>query len=78
MNITACFFIEEEGTESSFRGVKDTIEKQSIFCSFYTDRGSLYWHTPEADGSVDKGQFTQVRRGLHQLGISIHLRHVDV
>ena len=65
------FFVEEEGTASSFRGVKETIEKQGVFCSFYTDRGSHYWHTPEAGGRVDKTQFTQVRRGLHQLGIGI-------
>lgn len=65
------FFVEEEGTDSSFRGVKETIEKQGVFCSFYTDRGSHYWYTPEADGPVDKTQFTQVRRGLHQLGISM-------
>ncbi len=65
------FFVEEEGTNSSFLGVKETIEKQGVFCSFYTDRGSHYWYTPEAGGRVDKTQFTQVRRGLHQLGISM-------
>lgn len=65
------FFVEEEGTKSSFQGVKETIEKQGVFCSFYTDRGSHYWYTPEADGPVDKKQFTQVRRGLHQLGIDM-------
>ena len=65
------FFVEEEGTNSSFLGVKETIEKQGLFCSFYTDRGSHYWYTPEADGPVDKTQFTQFRRGLHQLGITM-------
>jgi transposase len=65
------FFVEEEGTHSSFRGVKETIEKHGLFCSFYTDRGSHYWLTPEADGPVDKTQFTQFRRGLHQLGINM-------
>lgn len=65
------FFVEEEGTHSSFRGVKETIEIHGLFCSFYTDRGSHYWHTPEADGPVNKTQFTQFRRGLHQLGINM-------
>jgi transposase len=65
------FFVEEEGTHSSFLGVKETIEKHGLFCSFYTDRGSHYWHTPEADGPVNKTQFTQFRRGLHQLGINM-------
>jgi transposase len=65
------FFVEEEGTHSSFRGVKETIEKCGLFCSFYTDRGSHYWYTPEANGPVDKTQFTQFRRGLHHLGITM-------
>lgn len=65
------FFVEEEGTSSSFLGVKETIEQHGLFCSFYTDRGTHYWYTPEADGPVDKTQFTQFRRGLHQLGISM-------
>ncbi|MFA6302690.1 MAG: ISNCY family transposase [Legionella sp.] len=65
------FFVDEEGTHSSFRGVKETIEKQGLFCSFYTDRGSHYWNTPEAGGPVDKAQYTQFRRGLNQLGITM-------
>ena len=65
------FFVDEEGTHSSFLGVKETIEKQGLFCSFFTDLGSHYWLTPEADGPVDKTQFTQFRRGLHQLGITM-------
>lgn len=65
------FFVDEEGTQSSFLGVKESIEKQGLFCSFYTDRGTHYWYTPEANGRVDKTQFTQFRRGLHQLGITM-------
>src|SRR4030065_572700 len=48
------FFVEEEGTVSSFRGVQDVIEARGLFSSFYSDRGSHYWHTPEADGTVDR------------------------
>lgn len=48
------FFVEEEGTRSSLQGVKDLIEQRGLFCSFYSDRGSHYWHTPEAGGKVDK------------------------
>lgn len=65
------FFVEEEGTDSSFRGVQETIEHQGLFCSLYTDRGSHYWHTPKADGPVDKGQFTQFRRAMRQLNIEM-------
>lgn len=67
--ITSAFFCEEEGTMSSFRGITETIEKKGVFASFYTDRGSHYWFTPEAGGKVDKRRLTQVGRALQQLGI---------
>ena len=65
------FFCDEEGTASSFRGVKETIEKKGLFCSFYSDRGSHYWHTPEAGGKVDKTNLTQFGRAMKQLGITM-------
>jgi len=65
------FFTLEEGTQSSFQGVKEVIEKKGLFCSLYTDRGSHYWLTPEAEGPVDKNHFTQFRRAMHQLGITM-------
>lgn len=65
------FFVDEEGTDSSFLGVKETIEKKGLFCSMYTDRGSHYWLTPKADGPVDKERLTQFGRAMHQLGIEM-------
>jgi transposase len=65
------FFVEEEGTESSFRGVKEVIEKRGLFSSFYTDRGSHYWYTPEAGGKVDKNNLTQFGRAMRHLGIEM-------
>ena len=67
--ITSAFLMEQEGTESTFLGLKETIERYGLFCSLYTDRGSHYWYTPEAGGKVDKHQVTQVGRALKQLGI---------
>ncbi len=67
--ITSGFFCEEEGTASSFRGITETIEKHGLFSSFYTDRGSHYFYTPEAGGKVDKATPTEVGRALKQLGI---------
>jgi hypothetical protein len=67
--ITSGFFVDQEGTWSTFQGLKETIEKYGLFCSLYTDRGSHYWYTPEAGGKVDKHQLTQVGRALKQLGI---------
>jgi transposase len=65
------FFIDEEGTISSFQGVKDTIAAHGLFCALYTDRGTHYWHTPEAGGKVDKNNLTQFGRAMHQLGIEM-------
>lgn len=65
------FFVEEEGTSSSFAGVKEVILSHGLFCSFYSDRGSHYWHTPEAGGKVDKKNLTQFGRAMHQLGIEM-------
>jgi hypothetical protein len=63
---------EEEGTMSSFEGVRETIAAKGLFCSLYTDRGSHYFHTPAAGRKVAKDQLTQVGRALQQLGI----RHI--
>ena len=65
------FFTDEEGTASSFAGVKEVILARGLFCSFYSDRGSHYWHTPEAGGKVDKKNLTQFGRAMHQLGIEM-------
>jgi len=66
---TSMFFCAQEGTDSSFHGIGQTIARKGLFCSLYTDRGSHYFHTPEAGGKVDKSKPTQVGRGLKQLGI---------
>ena len=65
------FFVAEEGTASSFRGVQEVIEKRGLFSSFYSDRGSHYWHTPEAGGKVDKHNLTQFGQAMKQLGIEM-------
>ena len=67
--IYSAFFVEEEGTLSSFRGLREVIETTGLFSSLYTDRGSHYWHTEKAGGKVDKTRLTQVHRALQQLGI---------
>ena len=65
------FFVEEEGTASSFRGVRDVILHKGLFSSFYTDRGSHYWFTPKEGGKVSKTQLTQFGRAMQQLGIQM-------
>ena len=65
------FFVAEEGTASSFRGVRETILDQGLFSALYTDRGSHYWLTPEAGGKVDKVSLTQFGRAMKHLGIEM-------
>ncbi len=67
--IYPAFLIEEEGTASTFRGLREVIERHGLFCSLYTDRGSHYFFTPQAGGKVSKTQLTQVGRALSHLGI---------
>ena len=68
----AMFFVEQEGTVSSLRGVQEVIEARGLFSSFYSDRGSHYWNTPEAGGKVDKKNLTQFGRALQHLSL-IHI-----
>jgi hypothetical protein len=65
------FFVHEEGTHSSFQGVQEVMDKRGLFSSFYTDRGSHYWITPEAGGKVSKTQLTQFGRAMNQLGVQM-------
>ncbi len=65
------FFVEEEGTASSFQGVRDVIIKKGLFSSLYTDRGSHYWFTPKEGGKVSKTQLTQFGRAMRSLGIQM-------
>jgi len=67
--ITSAILVAEEGTMSSFRGLAETFAGHGLPCSLYTDRGSHYFHTPEAGGRVAKDKLTQVGRALCQLGI---------
>ena len=65
------FFVEEEGTASSFQGIREVIEGWGLFCSLSTDRGSHYGQTGQASGKVDKGALTQFGRAMQQLGIEM-------
>ncbi len=63
------FLVAQEGTASSFRALAETVGRCGLFCGLYTDRGSHYFHTPEAGGKVSRTQLTQVGRALAELGI---------
>jgi len=67
--IYSAFLVEEEGTASTFRALKETFGAHGLPMSLYTDRGSHYFHTAEAGGKIDRSRLTQVGRGLEQLGV---------
>lgn len=67
--IYSAFFVEQEGTFSSFCGLAAVIERHGLFSSLYTDRGGHYFFTAKAGEKVALGHRTQVGRALAQLGI---------
>lgn len=67
--IYSAFLVDEEGTASSFRGLREVIARHGLFCALYTDRGSHYFYTEKAGEKVSKSVQTQVGRALRQLGI---------
>jgi len=68
--IYSAFLVEEEDTMSTFRGLLEVTLAHGLPSSFYTDRGSHYFFTPEAGGKVDKEHLTQVGRALAHLGVA--------
>jgi hypothetical protein len=51
--IYSAFFVEEEGTMSSFQALLEVIGSHGLFGALYADRGSHYWVTPSAGKGVD-------------------------
>lgn len=67
--ILSLFLVAEEGTASTFQALREVVADHGLFCALYTDRGSHYFETPKAGGTVSRTQLTQVGRALQQLGI---------
>jgi len=67
--IYSAFLVEEEGTASTFRALLEVFTARGLSSSLYSDRGSHYFYTPQADGPVDKDRLTQVGRALKHLGV---------
>lgn len=67
--IYSALLVAEEGTASTFRALEEVFGRHGLPLSLYTDRGSHYFHTPEAGGKVDRANLTQVGRALDHLGV---------
>jgi transposase len=67
--ILSAFLVEEEGTASTFRALREVFERHGLPLSLYTDRGSHYFHTMEAGEKAGRAGLTQVGRALEHLGV---------
>ena len=67
--IYSAFLTGEEGTDSTFRALAEVFSAHGLPMRLYTDRGSHYFHAPEAGGKADKTNLTQAGRALKQLGV---------
>jgi hypothetical protein len=65
--VYSMFLAEEEGTASSFAGMREAIDAHGLPSGFHGDRHD--WHTPEAGGKVDKSNPTRFGRAMRQLNI---------
>jgi hypothetical protein len=61
--------VEQERTLSGMAALREVLETHGLFGSLSTDRGSHFFHPPQAGGPVDKSQLTASGRALAQLGI---------
>ena len=66
--IYSAFLVEEEGTASTFRALKEVFGAHGLPMSLYTDRGAHYFRTSKA-GEIDRDHLTQGGRALEQLGV---------
>src|SRR5271169_6834200 len=67
--IYSAFLVDEEGTASTFRALRQVFSEHGLPMSLYTDRGAHYFRTAETGGKIDRSRLTQVGRALEQLGV---------
>ena len=63
--------VEEESTRTVLAALRETVQRQGIFCALYSDRASHFFATPQAGGKIDPQRLTQVGRALQELGIQM-------
>src|ERR1700684_4526421 len=61
--------VEEESTMTVLEALRKVVEREGVFCAWYSDRASHFFWTPRAGGKVDRERPTQVGRALKELGI---------
>jgi transposase len=63
--------VEQESTRTVMAALREGIQKEGLFCSLYSDRGSHFFLTPKAGEKVDPHRLTQVGRAMKELGIKM-------
>jgi transposase len=63
--------VEQESTVTVLAALREVVQQHGIFCALYSDRGSHFWHTPQAGEPVDRQRLTQVGRALRDLDITM-------
>ena len=63
--------VQEEGTRTVMRALREVVETRGLFCALYSDRGSHFFVTPKGSEKVDKQHLTQVGRALRELGVQM-------
>jgi transposase len=69
-NLAACL-VDAETTKTCLAIMREVVERYGIPAQLYTDRHSVYWHTPKAGGKVDKERRTQFGRAMEELGVEM-------
>ena len=67
--ILSAFLVEEEGTASTFRALREVFERHGLPLSLYSDRGAHYFYTADATEKAGRAGLTQVGRALEHLGV---------
>jgi transposase len=67
--ILSAFLVDEEGTASTFRALREVFERHGLPLSLYTDRGAHYFYTADAKEKAGRAGLTQVGRALEHLGV---------
>lgn len=69
--VYAAEFVAQEGTLSCMGVIRETIEKQGVFCSLYVDRAMHFVITTKAGSKPDRTRKSQIERALDRLGTEL-------
>jgi hypothetical protein len=61
--IVSLFVVAEEGTASTFRGLREVVAEHGLFCALYTDRGPLLRHAEGRRQGIKGSEVPAAARG---------------